>query len=184
MSSFLLNWTPAGGLNSTGQQVQYKQSNSSTWITATTLGPGAATYAATGLLDNVIYDFQIVNICTYGGPSSGTSFQTINLTCPTVQITPTFNSVGFSFSHLGGSVSEYKVDLLNAAGTTIIAFKNMAASGATISDSFTGLDPSTNYQVRVTVKAATYSKQCVAASFTTNALPTCNAPTSLIAFIN
>jgi hypothetical protein len=184
MSSFLLNWTPAGGLNSTGQQVQYKQSSSSTWITVTTVGPSTTTYTATGLLDNVIYDFQIVNLCTYGGPTSGTSFQSINLTCPTVQVTPTFNSASFSFSNLGGSVTEYKVDLLDASGSSVIASKNTVAPTGTISDSFTGLDPQTNYQIRVTVKAGTYTKQCPAASFATSPLPVCDPPTNLTGTIN
>lgn len=184
MSSFLLNWTPAGGLNSTGQQVQYKQSSSSTWITATTLGASVSTYTANGLLDNVIYDFQILNLCTFGGPSSGTAFQTINLTCPTPQIIFTFNSVNFSFPHLGGSVNEYRVDLLDAAGSTVIAFKNIVAITGTIADSFMGLDASTNYRLRVTVKAETYSKQCPQVPFATDALPTCDSPTSLTATIN
>jgi len=184
MSSFLLNWTPAGGLNSTGQQVQYKQSSSSTWITATTLGPGVNTYTLNGLLDNLIYDFQILNLCTYGGPTSGTAFQSVNLTCPTLQITPTFNSVSFSFPTLGGSVNEYRVDLLDATDSSVIAFKNMVALTGTIGDSFTGLDPQTNYQLKVTVKAETYSKQCSPVPFATAALPVCDSPISLTATIN
>jgi hypothetical protein len=179
MSSFILNWTPAGGLNSTGQQVQYKQSTSSTWITAATLSASANTYTITSLLDNVIYDFQIVNLCTFGGPTSGASFQTISLTCPTVSTTPTYNSVSFNFPNLGGSITEYRVDLMDAPGTSILAFKTITASGTTISDTFLGLSYSTNYQLRVTVKANTYTKQCPLVPFTTDNLPTCDAPTSL-----
>lgn len=184
MSSFLLNWTPAGGLNSTGQQVQYKQASSATWITAATLGASANTYTINSLLDNVIYDFQIVNLCTYGGPTTGTSFQTINIICPTVQSTPTHNSVSFSFPDLGGSVTEYRVDLLNAAGTTIIAFKNITSLGVTIADNFAGLDPVTNYQLRVTVTAGAFSRQCPLVPFSTTAVPTCDAPSNLTATIN
>lgn len=179
MSSFLLNWTPAGGLNSTGQEVRYKLSTTSTWTTAATVGATTDEYTVTGLLDNTIYDFQIVNLCSFGGPTTGTTFQTVNLTCPTVTTTPTYNSVGFSYTNLGASVTEYRVDLLNAAGTTVLAFKNITATGTTISDSFTGLSATTNYQLRVTVKAGMFSKQCALLPFTTAALPTCSAPSGL-----
>jgi hypothetical protein len=179
MGSFLLNWTPAGGLNSTGQQVQYKVSTDSTWTTVTTLSASASTYTVLGLVDNTIYDFRVVNLCSFGGPTSGTNFQTINLTCPTVTVTPTYNSVSFSFPNLGASVTEYRVDLLNAAGSLVLAFKNITATGVTMSDSFVGLSSVTGYQLRVTVKAGTFSKVCTASSFTTDALPSCGVPSGL-----
>lgn len=179
MSSFLLNWTPAGGLNSSGQEVQYKLSTVGTWTTATTVSASTDEYTIDDLLDNTIYDFQIVNLCTYGGPTTGTNFQTINIICPTVTITPTYNSVGFSFTNLGASITEYRVDLLNGAGTTVLAFKNIAAAGSTITDNFVGLSASTSYKLRLTVKAGTYSKQCSADTFSTAALPSCSAPSGL-----
>lgn len=179
MGSFLLNWTPAGGLNSTGQQVQYKLSTDSTWTTAATLSASAATYTVNSLLDNTIYDFRVVNLCSFGGPTSGTNFQTINLTCPTVSVTPTYNSVSFSFTNLGASVTEYRADLLNAAGSLVLAFKNITAAGVTISDSFVGLSASTDYQLRITVKAGTFSRVCTASAFTTAALPSCSSPSGL-----
>lgn len=184
MASFTLNWTPAGGLNSTGQQVQYKESTSSTWITAATLGASANTYTISSLLDNMIYDFHIVNLCTFGGPISGATFQTVNLTCPSVLITPTYNSASFSFTHLGGSVNEYHIDLLDNAGTTILAFKNIVPVSSSVSDTFMGLNSATNYRIRVTVKAQTYSKVCATVPFTTDPFPTCNAPTSLAVTIS
>jgi hypothetical protein len=179
MSSFLLNWTPAGGLNSTGQEVRYKLSTTSTWTTAATVGATTDEYTVADLLDNTIYDFQIVNLCSFGGPTTGTTFQTVNLTCPTVTTTPTYNTVAYSFPNLGASITEYRVDLLNAAGSTVLAFKNIAASGSTISDNFVGLSASTNYQLRVTVKTGTFSKQCALVPFATTALPSCSAPSGL-----
>jgi hypothetical protein len=130
-------------------------------------------------MDNTIYDFRVVNLCSFGGPTSGTTFQAVNLTCPTVTVTPTYNSVSFSFSNLGASVTEYRVDLLNAAGSLVLAFKNITATGGTMSDSFVGLSASTGYQLRVTVKAGTFSKVCGASSFTTAALPSCGVPSGL-----
>lgn len=179
MASFILNWTPAGGLNSTGQEVQGKVSTTSTWSTITTLSASASTYTVTGFMDNTIYDFRVVNLCSFGGPTTGTNFQTVKLTCPTVTVTPTYNSVGFNFWDLEASVTEYRVDLLNSGGTLVLAFKNITAAGGMISDSFVGLSSTTGYQLRVTVKAGTFSKVCAVSSFTTDALPSCGVPSGL-----
>lgn len=181
MASFDLNWTPAGGLNSTGQQVQYKVASSPTWVVATSLGASANSYTAEGLLDNVIYDFRIVNLCAYGGPAPGNVFQIIDIICPTVTTTPTHNSVSFSFSHpTGTSLNEYRVDLMNGAGTSVLAFKNIVPLTGSVSDSFTGLSATTSYNIRLTCKAETYSKVCPLVSFSTTALPACNMPTALV----
>jgi len=64
-----------------------------------------------------------------------------------------------------------------------VATKTVTASGGTVSDSFTGLTPSTNYQLRITPKAGDFSKQCPAEEFATTATPTCNTPTGLTVII-
>lgn len=180
MASFDLSWAPAGGTNSSGQQVQYKAASSGTWLVAATLGASASTYTVTGLDDNVIYDFRIANLCAYGGPTLGTSFQIIDIVCPTVSRTPTHNTVAFSFSHpTGTDLTEYRVDLMNGAGTTVLAFKNIVPISSLVSDSFTGLTASTSYNLRVTAKAGSYSKVCPLSAFSTTALPVCNMPTAL-----
>lgn len=184
MTSFDLSWTPAGGLNSTAQQVQYKAASSSTWLVAATLSATANFYTISGLADSTIYDFKVVNMCSYGGPTPGIPFQTINIVCPTVTVTPTYNSVSFSFTDLGGSVTEYRVDLLNSAGSSVLAFKTVTASGGTVADNFTGLTFSTNYNLRITPKAGTYTKQCPLIPFSTAALPSCSFPTGLSVVID
>jgi hypothetical protein len=184
MASFDLSWTPAGGINSTGQQVQYKEAIASTWVVATSLGASANSYTVSGLLDNVIYDFRIVNLCAFGGPAPGNVFQIIDIICPTVATTPTHNSVAFNFSHPSGtSLTEYRVDLMNAAGTSVLAFKNIVPVSSSVSDSFTGLSATTNYNLRVTCKAETYTKVCPLVAFATGALPACNMPTALVVVI-
>jgi hypothetical protein len=184
MSAFDLSWTPAGGLNSTAQQVQYKLSSSSTWLVAGTLSASANSYTVDDLDENTIYDFRIINMCSYGGPTPGAPFQTIDFVCPEVTITTTYNSVSFSFAHVGGSVTEYRVDLLNAAGSSIIAFKNITSPGSTVANSFTGLSNETNYKLRITLKTGTYTEQCPLISFTTAPFPTCEMPSGLTAVIS
>lgn len=180
MASFDLSWTPAGGANSTGQQVQYKDADSSTWLVASSLDSSEDTYTVSGLLDNVIYDFRIVNLCAFGGPTPGAVFQIVNIICPTVSRTPTHNTVSFSFPHpTGTDLTEYRVDLMNGAGTAVLAFKNIVPVTSPVSDSFTGLSSSTSYNLRVTAKAGSYSKVCPLSAFSTTAPPVCNMPTAL-----
>lgn len=180
MASFDLSWTPASGINSTGQEVQYKESISSTWLVAATLSSTADSYTLEGLDDNVVYDFRISNLCSLGGPTPGGSFQLIGFVCPSIATTPTYNTVSYTFTHVGGSVTSYRVDLMNSAGTTIIAFKNITSPSGTISESFTGLTTLTNYNLRLTMKVGTtYTKVCDLTPFATTNLPTCNMPTGL-----
>jgi hypothetical protein len=180
MASFDLSWTPASGVNSTGQQVQYKESVSDTWLVVATLGGGASSYTVADLDDNVVYDFRISNLCSFGGPTPGSVFQIIGFVCPSVVITPTYNGVSFSFTHVEGSVTQYRVDLLNAAGSSVIAFKNITSPSGMVTDSFTGLSATTSYNLRLTMKVGTtYSEVCDLAPFSTTSLPTCDMPTGL-----
>lgn len=183
MAAFELHWTPVNDGNSTGQEVQYKAASSLTWLTADTVSASTSSYTIDTLYENTIYDFRIVNVCTYGGPAAGSIFQTAGLTCPTLMITPTHNGVSFSFYHLGGDVNEYRVDLLDASGSGVIAFKNILPLFNPMVDSFTGLSASTTYRLRVTVRAEAHSNVCNDVGFATTAVPTCSAPTGLVGVI-
>jgi hypothetical protein len=181
MASFDLSWTPASGINSTGQQVQYKESVSSTWLVAATLSGTADSYTVDDLDDNVVYDFRISNLCSLGGPTPGASFQVVGFVQPDVTITPTYNSVTFSFTHVGGSVSSYRMDLLNSSGSTILAFRNIPSPSGMVSNSFTGLSANSNYNLRLTMKVGTsYSDVGDLLPFTSTDLPACSMPSDLV----
>jgi hypothetical protein len=181
MATANLTWTPAGGANSLSQDVQYKVSTSSTWITHSNVGPSINTATITGLLDNTVYDFRVINNCSVGGPTPATQYQTVNLTCPVVTVTPSYDSIGYSFTHLGASVDSYTVELLNASDGVVATINELTPSG-TVTNSFTGLTASTVYKVRVTVKVgSTFSKQCTATTTGTIAAPTCDPPTGVSA---
>ena len=183
MGTFFLNWTPPGGLNSTAQRVEYKAATSSTWLTATTLGATASSYTVVDLLDNVIYDFRIVNICTFGGPIPGSSMQDIDFVCPTVNTTPASDTIGFNFSHLGGSITSYGVALLDGAGSSTLDSKTISSPGSVVADSFTGLDATTNYNLQVTMHAGVHEKVCPVVPVMTTAVPTCGIPSGLVVSI-
>ena len=59
-----LTWTPGAG--STSQTVQYKLATASTWTTFSSELGTATTATVTGLSDNLIYDFKILNYCYDG----------------------------------------------------------------------------------------------------------------------
>lgn len=172
-----LTWTPGAG--ATSQDVQYKLSTSGTWITHATVGAAITTSTISGLSDNLIYDFRVVTVCAGGNtPSTGT--QQINIICPTVTVTKTHNTASYSFTHIGGSITGYTVQLLNAAGTTVLQTQAPSITSP-VSGTFTGLTAVTSYNIRVTVIAGTFSKECSLNAFTTDSTPVCNAPTGVTA---
>lgn len=179
-----LMWVPTGGANSTSQIVQYRvPSVSASWTNFATVGPTVSTSNITGLNDNRIHEFRILNNCTVGGSTSSTVDQKIKFVCPNVTTSLTYDSVGYSFSHVGGDITNYQVDLLTSGGS-IVATKTHSSPGATITDSFTGLSASTVYKLKVTMTAGAFSKICDDVSVTTPAAPACNPPTSVTVTIS
>jgi hypothetical protein len=143
MAQIPLTWIPAGGFNSTGQQVQYKPEGG-VWTTFQTVAPAISSITITGLLDNTVYEFRIVNLCADGGPTpSPTVLTQIYISCPAPTFILSTNSIQYSFAHLGAQVTKYTVELLSAANVVLQTKTHLAPSG-TISETFTGLSPNRN----------------------------------------
>lgn len=164
-----INWSAGGG--SSTQDVQYKLSSSAAWITQGSVTGTVVTYTINGLSDNLLYDFRVVSNCTGGTAVNSSLLQQINILCPSVTATTTASTVAYSFAAVGGSVSAYTVELLNSAGTTIIATQS------SVSGTFTGLSEGTVYKIRVSAVAGSFTKVCNLVSATTTVTPVCNAPT-------
>lgn len=182
MASFTLNWTPAGGAYTTGQKVNYRLKGDTVWITFATIGATTNSSTITGLTDNEIYEFQIVNICSVGGDTPSATIELIVITCPTVTYTnAAYNSIDYSFTALGADIVNYDVQLLNAAGTVIVATQTKATA-ATVTGSFTGLTAATSYNLRAIPKTTgdTFTKtNCALVPASSLATPTCNTPAGL-----
>lgn len=178
MASATINWTPGGGGNVTTQEVQYRIQGATNWTSAVTgLSPSTATYVITGLVVNTIYEFKVVSNCSVGGPISSGTMTDIEFFCPTITVTPTHNTITYSFSALGGSISAYSVQLLSNDLATVIQTKSTVSG---VFDSVSILE-STSYKVRLTLTAGTYSNVCTPVSTATTAAPTCPIPTLLSA---
>jgi hypothetical protein len=181
-----LTWAPAGGVTSQSQDIQYKQASSSTWITYANVAANVSSASITGLTDDIIYDFRVVNNCQYAGPTPATPTQNIKITCPAVTIFPGYDKVDYSFIHLGADITRYVVDLLNASDSVLLT-NTFDSFPTPVASSFTGLTPSTNYKLRITVYAGatfTFNRQCDAQNFATSAPPTCDAPTIVVASLS
>ena len=186
MAQCILEWTPGAGTNTLNQTIQYKLTGSTTWITFNTVGPTVYTALITGIQDNKVYDFRIIDNCSTGGPTASAVIKGIKFICPTVTLSPSFDTAQFDFLHAGGDVNKYLVELLNTSNA-VIASKPINSPTTNISDLFTGLVPSTSYNIRVTMYAGSsfeYNKTCTAVAFVTTAAPTCNAPTAVTATIS
>ena len=176
MAQAVINWTPGGGANVTSQEVQYRVLGATNWTTAASgLSGSASTYTITGLNVNTIYQFRIVSNCTFGGPIYSAIMEDIEWFCPTITVTPTHNTITYSFSALGGSISAYTVDLLASNQSTVVQTKT-TVSGVFDSGSIT---PETTYYVRLTLTAGSLTNVCTAVSTATTAAPTCPIPTIL-----
>lgn len=160
-----LTWITGGGFAT--QDVQYKLSISSSWITHENVAGNVTTSTINGLLDNRIYDFRIVTNCVQGTSSSSVPIQQINITCPSLSTIPSDVSIDYSFPELGGSITGYTVKLFDSAGTTELA-SQIPVGTTTRSGTFTGLTEVTVYKIRVIITAGSFSKtNCAMVNVTT-----------------
>lgn len=157
MADFNLTWIPPSDASSFGQKIEYRQAGSPTWTLLDTVGPAINTYLVTNLNDNVTYNFRILSVCIYGGEIPSPPATAISLSCPTVTLTKTIDTVSYSFQP-GGQETSIVVELVDLSNTTI-ATQTPGISG-TISGTFTGLIPNTEYRLRVILTSGTYERTC------------------------
>jgi hypothetical protein len=175
MATINLTWTPAGGTNSTGQKVQRK-SGGSAFADIATLSASASTYSDTTAVNNVLYTYQILNICAYGGPTdSGDVSKGVPL-CPTVERTVAENFVTLSFPGLSG-------DAIYTGTVEVVGIGSFDSSGtnAGFTVQFDG-EFSATYNYSFSISVGDETIPC-GGSVTTGAAPTCPSPTGLSATV-
>lgn len=160
MTSVLLQWTPSGSSTSTGQAIQYKKSSSSTWITYGIVSSTTSSQLISSLLDNILYNFRVIDNCSFEGPTNSTMSNMINLVCPAITFTLTDSSITYSFSYDSTSdITGYNIDLYNSNTTVLLSTQTPGLSNP-VNGVFTGLSASTSYAVRVNIVSGIYSKIC------------------------
>lgn len=187
MATATINWTPVGGAYSINQTVYYKAIDDADWTLHSTVGPTINTATVSGLSDNVIYQFRVRNNCIGGTNSFSNTAEVINIICPTpVNINQGETATAFNFTHLGGDITSYLVELLSAADA-VLNSQTFNSPGANVAGTFTGLTPSTDYKIRVTPKATgalgDHISVCGSVSFRTNDI-VCDPPTNVSAVMS
>jgi hypothetical protein len=139
---------------------------------------------------NTALDFTLVaNVCLKN-TETGTICQSLpqyvlsnTLTCPDpVTLTPTTDTIGYSFTHITGSVT-YTVSLYDGSGTTLISSQShITTDPATISGSFDSLSSGTAFRVQISIAAGTKTNTCAFMVTSTTGAP-CNPPTDVNAIL-
>jgi hypothetical protein len=178
-TSIVLNWTAAGGANSTGQQVQRSAYNANSYSTIATLNATATTYTDTTAIIDTVYDYRIVNICEVGGPTNGGRATIVDITCPTI----TTNVSGLIISGEHGETtndSEYEsIKLLNQGEDELQALNITGNQAGPYAFTDAGVDYDTTYIVRAVIIAPDGTTKNCDTSVSTGAAPSCDAPTNL-----
>ena len=180
-TSIVLNWTAAGGANSTGQQVQRSAFGAGSWSTLATLNATATTYTDNTAIVDVVYDYRIVNICSVGGPTASGTDDIVEITCVSLNAEASGLIIAGSYGEIFNETQWFRFDILDEGGTTVIQ-SGTVPSGQDPGDySFTdaGIDYNTNYIVRATLTAPNGATKKCDVSVSTGAAPTCDAPTNL-----
>jgi hypothetical protein len=182
MATANITWVPFPGPNTSSQVLEYKKNTSLLWSTYNTYGPLTNSASVTGLLDNVYYDFRITTNCSIGGPSAGASQPNkIKFVCPNVVVeSNTITSIDFDVFYGADDLTKIEVKLYNAASPTVLIGQQnklltVGHSSGIFSGIFTGLTPSTNYVVVVTIIGKLNDSIDCTYSISTGSAPACLA---------
>lgn len=183
MATINLSWTPAGGATSVSQTVQRKLASGSTWgDLATGLGPAVSSYSDTTAADNTLYDYRVLNICSAGGPTAGSTAQADNIICPTVTLsnpqTGEQDTIDWSVAATSGDVTISQVLIIKDGST--VSTTPVGNQGPASGTYDTNLDFGSTYTVRAVLTDGVFSKNCEN-TITIGSAPTCGAPSNLTA---
>lgn len=138
---------------------------------------------------NTADDLTITATFCFNDPATGTQCQSVGVyvmanlsTCPAVLLTPTDDSISYSFNWVGGPAT-LEVDLYDSSGTVLLASQTTSVGGVTpVNGIFAGLTVSTTYRVRLKVTIGVNETIC-AFTTTTTLDPPCLPPSTVGAII-
>ena len=178
-TSIVLNWTAAGGANSTGQRVERSAYGANSYSTLATLSASATTYTDNTALIDTVYDYRIVNICEVGGPTNGGRVAIVDITCPTVVANVSGLIISGEYGDTANESEYQSLKLLNTEEDELqtLTVTGDAAGTYTFTDS--GIDYNTAYIVRAVIVAPDGTTKNCDTSVSTGNAPACDAPTGL-----
>lgn len=182
MATITLNWTPANDATSTGQEIYRKGGGVTTFAKIADVGAAVSTYTDSGLADNTIYTYQIVNLCSTGATTASASSEANNIICPTITYTMTsaeLDVISWSVAATSNDVTISTVQILNQAGT-VVDTTTVNGAGPASGTYDTGGAYNQTWTVRANLTDGTRTKQCDEA-VSIGSQPGCGAPTNLTA---
>jgi hypothetical protein len=143
-----LEWSPGGGVN---QEVRYKTPGDLSYTLYQTVSGSANSIDIPDLDSNIVYQFLIINKCLFGLQTPSDVTEQALVECPSLSVEQAALSLTVNFTHLGGDVSQYSVELYLVEMPTNILVESgtiLTPSGS-LSYTFTGLTADTYYEIKV-----------------------------------
>jgi hypothetical protein len=137
-------------------------------VTAPFTNPESVTF--TGLTPNKAYGFvvKIYNTAQYYDRTCDrVTNSTDEINCPTVTLTPTTTTIGYSFSDGGQGVDSWQIQL-KQGGTLIDSDTYTAPFTNPMTGTFSGLTQNTDYEVYLVATEGAYTKTCGPTDVTTD----------------
>lgn len=137
---------------------------------------------------NFADDLRVSTVFCFSDPNTGTTCQNVlevivnnNFNCPVLGVSPTYNSVGYSFTHTEGTLT-YSVQLFDNTNTMVQSQNYGVSSAIVIGGNFSTLAANSLYKIRLQMITASNTKTCPFVSFNTLPNP-CSPPNTVTAMI-
>jgi hypothetical protein len=141
-----LEWTPGGGLQ---QVVKYKKEGDSSFTDYETVSGSTGEINILGLDPNTVYEFLIVNQCVFDLESSSDLVQSVLIECPLLSVEQAALSLTVSFTHLGGDIDQYLVQIYEMPAESFVDEELVDSPSGSIEVTFSDLSSDTDYKIKV-----------------------------------
>lgn len=192
MANIVINWTPNTNGNTINQRAYNRQKNIGGAFLTTNFTPTndlstvATTSTFTNATVNTVYEFQVANVCTVGGPTFNNNGirEGIVFACVTPTESHTDTTATATVSGLPSDITKVVFNILDNVGTPVGAVQTNTVSGGIATASYSSLTNSTVYIIRIQLIAVVNGVEVTSnltncqVGFTTGS-PSCAAPIDL-----
>lgn len=179
MATAHVDWTVDNVTGTIGFRLKYRLASTSKWTEANISG----TTSTVHMTNNLLYDFQVVNLNAGLNNPASPIVQTIGIDNPNPTISPINTSVSYSFNNLSADIDTYTATIAPANTPGEILSTHILTPVPLVTDVFTGLSPVTNYLLTITPAANEFYRTYTYV-FVTSAVASCANPHSITAILS